>query len=64
MLASTAMHCVLLEQWMNKPSIDPFMGLIHYNKFVEICNMLCCLAGEEKLAFKAYLQDIIDIEPL
>lgn len=62
-LAGAATHCVLLEQRMDKPSVDPFTGLVHYNKFVEIRNTLCGLAGEEKLALEAYLQDILDIGP-
>ncbi|KAG1758939.1 hypothetical protein EDD22DRAFT_849608 [Suillus occidentalis] len=62
-LAGAATHCVLLEQQMTKPSVNPFTGLVHYNKFVEICNMLCSLVEEEKLTLEAYLQDILDVGP-
>ncbi|KAG1726382.1 hypothetical protein EDB19DRAFT_1833443 [Suillus lakei] len=50
--AGATTHCVLLKQRMPKPSIDPFMGLIHYNKFVEICDALDGLQGEEEVAFE------------
>ncbi|KAG1735010.1 hypothetical protein EDB19DRAFT_1910857 [Suillus lakei] len=62
--AGAAMHCVLLEQRMPTPSIDPFMGLIHYNKFVEICDALDGLQGEEKVAFETYMLDILKVGPL
>ncbi|KAG2753850.1 hypothetical protein P692DRAFT_20870647 [Suillus brevipes Sb2] len=62
-LAGAATHCVLLEQRMDKPSVDPFTGLVHYNKFIEIRNTLCSLVGEEKISFEAYLRDILDVGP-
>ncbi|KAG1891935.1 uncharacterized protein F5891DRAFT_986428 [Suillus fuscotomentosus] len=38
MIVIAAVYCVLQEEWMMMPSIDPFTGLVHYNKFVEIIN--------------------------
>lgn len=62
-IAGAATHCVLLEQQMDRPSVDPFTGLVHYNKFIEIRKILNGLEGEDKLALETFLLDILDVGP-
>ncbi|KAG2041582.1 hypothetical protein BDR03DRAFT_979013 [Suillus americanus] len=62
-MAGAAVHCVLLEQQMDSPSVDPFTGLAHYNKFIEIINALAALEGEDKAALEAFKVDICEVGP-
>jgi hypothetical protein len=62
-LASAATHCVLLEQQMMTPLVDPFMGLVHYNKFIEILEILDNLEGEDKIALENFKLDILEVGP-
>ncbi|KAG1726843.1 hypothetical protein EDB19DRAFT_1914461 [Suillus lakei] len=61
--AGAAVHCVLQEQGIINPTVDPFSGLGHHNKFIEIINALDGLAGEEKITFEAYMLDFLEVGP-
>ncbi|KAG1832540.1 hypothetical protein EV424DRAFT_1342486 [Suillus variegatus] len=58
-----AVYCVLQEQRMPMPSIDPFTGLVHYNKFVEIIDILDRLDGEDKKALESFKLDMLEVGP-
>ncbi|KAG2743042.1 hypothetical protein P692DRAFT_201809348 [Suillus brevipes Sb2] len=62
-MASAAVHYILLKQWMSSPLVDPFTGLTHYNKFIEILNTLAALEGEDKAALEALKLDICEVGP-
>ncbi|KAG2131624.1 hypothetical protein DEU56DRAFT_757515 [Suillus clintonianus] len=62
--AGAAVHCVLQEQGLINPTVDPFSGLGHHNKFIKIINTLDGLEGEEKITFEAYILDILEVGPL
>ncbi|KAG1812737.1 hypothetical protein EV424DRAFT_1542000 [Suillus variegatus] len=58
-----AVYCVLQEQRMPMLSIDPFTGLVHYNKFVEIIDILDHLDGEDKKALESFKLDMLEVGP-
>lgn len=62
-MASAAVHCMLLKQWMSLPSVDPFTGLAHFNKFIEILDTLTTLEGEDKDTLEAFKLDICEVGP-
>ncbi|KAG1886333.1 uncharacterized protein F5891DRAFT_1201213 [Suillus fuscotomentosus] len=62
-IAVAAVYCVLQEQRMPMPSIDPFTGLVHYNKFVEVIAVLDGLDGEDKKALESFKLDMLEVGP-
>jgi hypothetical protein len=48
---------------MTTPSVDPFTGLVHYNKFIEILEILDNLEGEDKIALENFKLDILEVGP-
>jgi len=48
---------------MTMPSVDPFTGLIHYNKFIKILEILDNLEGEDKIALENFELDILEVGP-
>jgi hypothetical protein len=62
-MGGAAVNCVLLEQRMYSPSVDPFTGLAHFNKFIEILDTLAALEGEDKAALEAFKLDIFEVGP-
>lgn len=62
-IVGAATHCMLLEQRMPVPSVDPFTGLVHYNKFINIVDTLKGLEGEDKIALEASKRYILEVGP-
>jgi len=48
---------------MTMPSVDPFTGLVHYNKFIEILEILDNLEGEDKIALENFKLNILEVRP-